>query len=82
MPGTGPGGGKAANSRRRVSAALRGKDCVIYWKGGAENLNKDVNQSRKSLWNRAVEYGTGNLCRDCRFSLVLYNYVIHKNHTV
>lgn len=49
MPGTGPGGGKAANSRRRVSAALRGKDCVIYWKGGAENLNKDVNQSRKSL---------------------------------
>ena len=49
MPGTGPGGGKAANSRSRVSAALEKEDRAIYWKGGAENLNKDVNQSRKSL---------------------------------
>ena len=81
MPGTGPGGGKAANSRSRVSAALRGKDCVIYWKGGAKALKKEMNSSWK-MWNRAGEYGTGNLCRDCRFSLVLYNYVIHKNHTV
>ena len=36
LPGTGPGGGKAANSRSCVSAALRGKDCVIYWKGVAK----------------------------------------------
>ena len=49
LPGTGPGGGKVANSRSRVSAALRGKDCVIYWKGGAKALKKEMNSSWKNV---------------------------------
>lgn len=81
MPGTEPGGGKVANSRSRVSAALRGKDCVIYWKGGAKALKKEMNSSWKN-----VEQSWGIRDREplqgLKFSKVLSNYVIHKNHTV
>ena len=82
MTGTGPGGGKAANSRKNVGRRPGERGSCHILERWSKKFEKDVNQSRKSLWNRAVEYGTGNLCRDCRFSLVLYNYVIHKNHTV
>lgn len=51
MTGTEPGGGKAANSRSRVSAALRGKDCVIYWKGVAKVQKNRMCRIGK-VWNR------------------------------
>ena len=51
MPGTGPGGGKAANSRRRVSAALRGQDCVIDGKGVAKVQQNTMCRIGK-VWNR------------------------------
>lgn len=41
--------GKPRTAGRTLGAALEKEDRAIYWKGGAENLNKDVNQSRKSL---------------------------------
>ena len=61
MPGTGPGGGKTANRGRtlgaalekedRASAALRGKDCVIYWKGVAKVQKNRMCRIGK-VWNR------------------------------
>lgn len=55
--------------------------CYILERWSESLEERDESEQEKSV-NRAGEYGTGNLCRDCRFSLVLYNYVIHKNHTV
>ena len=52
MPGTGPGGGKAVNSRNSASAALRGKDRVIYWKGVAK-VQKNRMCRKGKVWNRA-----------------------------
>lgn len=49
MPGTGPGGGKAANRGRTLGAALEKEDRVIYWKGGAKALKKEMNPSRKNV---------------------------------
>lgn len=40
LPGTGPGGGKAANRGRTLGAALEKEDRAIYWKGGVKNLKK------------------------------------------
>ena len=51
MPGTGPGGGKAANSRSRVSAALEKEDRAIYWKGGAKVQKNRMCRIGK-VWNR------------------------------
>lgn len=82
LTGTGPGGGKAANSRKNVGRrpGERGL-CYILERWSGKFEQRCESEQEKSV-NRAGEYGTGNLCRDCRFSLVLYNYVIHKNHTV
>lgn len=55
--------------------------CYILERWSGKFEQRCESEQEKSV-NRAGEYGTGNLCRDCRFSLVLYNYVIHKNHTV
>ena len=55
--------------------------CYILERRSGKFEQRCESEQEKSV-NRAGEYGTGNLCRDCRFSLVLYNYVIHKNHTV
>ena len=51
--------GKPRTAGRTLGAALEKEDRAIYWKGGAENLNKDVNQSRKSLWTELGNTGPG-----------------------
>ena len=51
MPGTGPGGGKAANRGRTLGAALEKEDRVIYWKGVAKVQKNRMCRIGK-VWNR------------------------------
>lgn len=49
MPGIGSGGGKAADRGRTLGVALEKEDRVIYWKGGAKALKKEMNPSWKNV---------------------------------
>lgn len=61
MPGTGPGGGKAANRGRTLGAALEKEDRAIYWKGGVKvqknrmcRKGKTRNRANGSEWETSA----------------------------